>query len=199
MTVAGERAVYVVDDDDAVRDALAMLFRTAGYKVDAYPSAAAFLQVAPLRGPACLVLDIRMPGMSGTALHDELLRRGSRIPIIFVTGHGDVPMAVEAVKKGAFDFVEKPFDEARLLRQVRAALEQEDGRDLDAGKGRERVALLSDRERDVLERVLEAKSSRRIAEELFITVKTVEFHRANIMRKLGVRSAAELFRMFLRG
>ncbi len=191
------RTVYVVDDDDAVRDALAMLFRTAGLRVVALASAAQFLAGAPPAGPACLVLDIRMPEMSGTALHDELLRRGVRIPVIFVTGHGDVPMAVAAVKKGAFDFIEKPFDEEKLLRQVLAALESgPDGRPAGEPEG---LAQLSEREREVLDRVLAAKSSRRIAEELFISVKTVDFHRANIMQKLGVRSAAELFRLCLRG
>lgn len=198
MTVAKDRVVYVVDDDAAVRDALAMLFRTASLKVEAFPSAEAFLQCARVRGPACLVLDIRMPGMTGFALQDELARRGVRLPILFVTGHGDVPMAVQAVKKGAFDFIEKPFDEVRLLEQVRDALERGDQSAADAGGSREWLSQLSDRERDVLDRVLEAKSSRRIAEELFITVKTVEFHRANIMRKAGVRTSAQLFRLCLR-
>jgi FixJ family two-component response regulator len=192
------RLVYVIDDDDAVRDALAMLFRTAGLKVEAYASASEFLQGARVRSPACLVLDIRMPGMSGTALHDELLKRGERVPVIFVTGHGDVPMAVAAVKKGAFDFIEKPFDEGTLLEQVYRALDEDDGRIVAQTGGSQAIELLSERERAVLDRVLAAKSSRRIGEELFITTKTVEFQRANIMRKLGVRSTAELFRRCLR-
>lgn len=199
MTPTPPRVVYVVDDDDAVRDALTMLFRTAGLDVDAYPSARDFLATARPRMPGCLVLDIRMPGMSGTALQDALLERQVHIPIIFVTGHGDVPMAVAAIKKGAYDFVEKPFDESHLLRQVLDAIERgEDPHPRDIGD-RRKLDNLSDREREVLDRVLEAKSSRRIAEELFVTMKTVDFHRANIMRKLGVRSAAELFRLFLAG
>ncbi|MGH7805412.1 MAG: response regulator transcription factor [Candidatus Binatia bacterium] len=192
-----DRVVYVVEDDDAVRDALAMLFRTASLKVEAYPSAEAFLQCVRWRPPACLVLDIRMPGMSGLALQSELVRRGSRLPILFVTGHGDVPMAVDAVQKGAFDFIEKPFDEARLLDRVREALDRSEGAGVQEAPNREWLSLLSDREHEVLERVLEAKSSRRIAEELFISVKTVEFHRANIMRKAGVHTSAELLRLCL--
>jgi FixJ family two-component response regulator len=199
MTSAQDRVVYVVEDDDAVRDALAMLFRTARLKVEAFPTAEAFLQCARLRGSACIVLDIRMPGMSGLALQDELAKRGVRLPILFVTGHGDVSMAVEAVKKGAYDFIEKPFDEARLLEQVHGALELGNQGAVEAVGAREWLAQLSDRERDVLDRVLEAKSSRRIAEELFITVKTVEFHRGNIMRKAGVHTSAELFRLCLKG
>jgi len=197
MSDTTRRLVYVVDDDDAVRDALSMLFRTAGLEVESYPSATVFLESCRPETPSCLVLDIRMPGMPGPVLQDELLQREIRIPIVFVTGHGDVPMAVAAIKKGAYDFVEKPFDEGYLLGQVLAALEQPNTSPAPTIGQREKLRLLSDRERDVLERVLEAKPSRRIAEELFITMKTVDFHRANIMRKLGVRSAAELFRLFL--
>jgi FixJ family two-component response regulator len=188
------RPVCVVDDDDAVRDALGMLLRTAGFEVESYPSAAALLARPQLHTAGCMVLDIRMPGMSGTALHDELIARGCRVPMIFLTGHGDVPMAVAAMKKGAFDFVEKPFDDHFLIGRVREALE-EGG----APRPSEPAAFarLSGREREVLERVLAGKPSRQIAEELFISVKTIEFHRARIMQKLGVRSAAELFRVCL--
>lgn len=192
-----ERTVYVVDDDEAVRDALDMLFRTAGLRVQAFASANAFLEQARPSPPACLVLDIRMPGMSGTALQERLAERGERLPILFITGHGDIPMAVEAMKKGAWDFIEKPFDDHRLLCQVLDALEGRpaSGRPSAATAGR--LAQLSGREREVLERVLAGKPSREIAGELAISVKTVEFHRARIMQKLGVRSAAELFRACL--
>jgi two-component system response regulator DctR len=197
-TVASaERTVFVVDDDEALRDALGMLFRTAGLKVETFPSAAAFLQRQKPAEPACLVLDIRMPGLSGTALQEELINRGVRIPIIFITGHGDIPMAVEAVKKGAYDFIEKPFDDYQLLCQVLNALELAGGRVHGPQGGAERLALLSEREREVLELVLAGKPSRQIATDLFISVKTVEFHRARIMQKLEVRSAAELFRLCL--
>jgi FixJ family two-component response regulator len=145
-----------------------------------------------------VLLDIRMPGMTGTALHEELLRRNIRVPVIFITGHGDIPMAVDAMRKGAFDFIEKPFDDEQLLSQVLAALER-----FDAGEPEKAEAaasldeLLSSRQREVLQRVLDGKPSRQIAEELAISVKTVEFHRARIMQKLGVRTAAELFRRCL--
>jgi FixJ family two-component response regulator len=188
------RVVYVVDDDDAVRNAVRMLFRTADLEVETFSSAAAFLEQADLERRCCVLLDIRMPGMTGAELHDELLQRGVRAPVIFITGHGDIPMAVQAMRKGAFDFIEKPFDDERLLNQVLSALDREPGT-APAGNG---LAALSARQRDVLDRVLEGKPNRQIAEELAISLKTVEFHRARIMQKLGVRSAAELFRRCLR-
>jgi two-component system response regulator DctR len=195
-----DRTVYVVDDDDAVRDSLAMLFRNAGLAVRSFPSAISFLERAAPAAPGCLVLDIRMPGMSGTALQDELLSRGARLPIIFITGHGDIPTAVEAVKKGAYDFIEKPFDDYQLLTQVMSALERSaeiEGGVEPAAPDRGRLALLSEREQEVLQHVLAGKPSRQVADELCISTRTVEFHRARIMQKLGVRSAAELFRLCL--
>jgi two-component system response regulator DctR len=179
------RVVYVVDDDDAVRNAVRLLFRTADLEVETFPSAAAFLERADLERRCCVLLDIRMPGMTGADLHDELLGRGVRAPVIFITGHGDIPMAVEAMKKGAYDFIEKPFDDEQLLSQVLHALEDP------------LLPALSARQRAVLDRVLEGKPNRQIAEELAISLKTVEFHRARIMQKLGVRTAAELFRRCL--
>ena len=191
------RTVYVVDDDDAVRDALSMLFRNAGLAVRAFASAKAFLEHPLPAGPACLVLDIRMPGMSGTALQDELAARAPRLPIIFITGHGNIPTAVEAVKKGAFDFIEKPFDDYQLLSQVMNALEGRGSRAPVPAANREHLALLSEREQEVLKLVLAGKPSRQVARELDISARTVEFHRARIMQKLGVRTAAELFRVCL--
>lgn len=193
--------VYIVDDDHAVRSALRLLFRTAELEVETFSSADAFLEDADLTCRCCVLLDLRMPGMTGAALHNELLRRGVRVPVIFITGHGDIPMAVEAIKKGAFDFIEKPFDDEQLLARVRAALERFD----DLVSAKEDYAavamtletLLSARQREVLRRVLDGKPSREIAEELTISVKTVEFHRARIMHKLGVRTTAELFRRCL--
>jgi two-component system response regulator FixJ len=199
---AGERTVYVVDDDDAVRDALSMLFRTAGLRVETFPSAVAFLQCKKLEAVACLVLDIRMPGLTGLALQEALSERKLRIPIIFITGHGDIPMAVEAVKKGAYDFIEKPFDDYLLLCQVLNALERGSDQvrvDINDTRSVERLAMLTEREREVLDLVLAGKPSRQVAAELHISVKTVEFHRARIMQKLNVRSAAELFRVCLSG
>jgi FixJ family two-component response regulator len=191
--------VYIVDDDNAVRNALKLLFRTAELDVEAFSSADAFLEDADLTQRCCVLLDIRMPGMTGTALHEEMLRRGIRVPVIFITGHGDIPMAVGAMRRGAFDFIEKPFDDEQLLSQVLAALDS-----FEAGEP-EKVEpfaaldeILSLRQKEVLQRVLDGKPSRQIAEELAISVKTVEFHRSRIMQKLGVKTAAELFRRCLR-
>jgi FixJ family two-component response regulator len=189
--------VYIVDDDNAVRSALKLLFRTAQLDVEAFSSADAFLEDADLTQRCCVLLDIRMPGMTGTALHEELRRRSYRVPVIFITGHGDIPMAVDAMRKGAFDFIEKPFDDEQLLSQVRAALESFDAGEADKAEPGASLELLSSRQREVLRRVLDGKPSRQIAEELAISVKTVEFHRARIMQKLGVKTAAELFRRCL--
>ena len=190
-----ERTVYIVDDDEAVRDSLAMLFRASGLAVQTFESGIAFLRYSKIQPRSCLVLDIRMPKLTGIALHDELIARGTRIPIIFITGHGDIPMAVQAVKKGAYDFVEKPYDDYHLLRQVLNAIEESSSAVSIPAEARERLTELSQRERQVLDRVLEGKPSRQIGDELFISVKTVEFHRARIMQKLAVHSAAELFRV----
>ena len=187
--------VYIVDDDHAVRNALKLLFRTADLEVEAFESADAFLEQADLTQRCCVLLDIRMPGMTGAALHEELLRRNVRVPVIFITGHGDIPMAVDAMRKGAFDFIEKPFDDERLLSQVLAALERREPEKIESTPSLD--DLLSLRQREVLQRVLDGKPSRQIAQELDISVKTVEFHRARIMQKLGVKTAAELFRRCL--
>ena len=186
------RVVYVVDDDDAVRNAVRLLFRTADLEVETFPSAAAFLAQADLERRCCLLLDIRMPGMTGSDLHDELRARGVRAPVIFITGHGDIPMAVAAMRKGAYDFIEKPFDDEQLLGQVLNALDE-------FAEAPEPVTLpiLSARQRAVLDRVLAGKPNRQIAGELAISLKTVEFHRARIMQKFAVRTAAELFRRCL--
>jgi two-component system response regulator DctR len=181
-----DRVVYVVDDDDAVRNAVRLLFRTADLEVETFANAASFLEGANLARRCCVLLDIRMSGMTGTDLHDELRARGLRAPVIFITGHGDIPMAVDAMKKGAYDFIEKPFDDEQLLSQVLSALDDY-----------KKDATLSARQQAVLDRVLEGKPNRQIATELGISLKTVEFHRARIMQKLGVRTAAELFRRCL--
>lgn len=202
--MSNEGVVYVVDDDDAVRDALGMLFRAAGLPVEPFASAEDFLECATLKDRSCLVLDIRMPEMTGTVLHEKLIERGVNIPVIFVTGHGDIPMAVDAVKRGAFDFIEKPFDDLELLGRVRKALSRPT-RELPGGQSGSSpappatatIGNLSAREREVLDLVLAGKPSREIAIELFISVKTVDFHRARIMHKLHVRSVAELFRLCL--
>lgn len=198
-----EATVFVVDDDEAVRDALKMLLRAAGQQVETHASAASFLKNYRLNQPGCLVLDIRMPGMSGLALQDELAMRRISVPVIFLTGHADVSIAVRALKQGAFDFIEKPLDSQRLVLAVMNAIrfdtEQRSrslARPVDATPASERLASLSEREREVLELVLQGKQTRAIAEGLSISVKTVEFHRARIREKLGVASLAELFKLF---
>ena len=187
--------VYIVDDDNAVRSALKLLFRTAQLDVEAFSSADAFLEDADLTQRCCVLLDIRMPGMTGTALHEELRRRAYRVPVIFITGHGDIPMAVDAMRKGAFDFIEKPFDDEQLLSQVRAALETFDAGEPERAEPGVPLELLSSRQREVLQRVLDGKPSRQIAEELAISVKTVEFHRAKVMEKMKAASVAELVQL----
>jgi len=193
--MSASRVVYVVDDDDAVRNAVRLLLSTADLEVETFPSAAAFLERADLERRCCVLLDIRMPGMTGTEVHDELRGRGVRAPVIFITGHGDIPMAVEAMRKGAYDFIEKPFDDEQLLSQVLNALDgcQPEFDELPKAS----LPVLSARQRAVLDRVLEGKPNRQIADELEISLKTVEFHRARIMQKFGVRTAAELFRRCL--
>ena len=198
------QTVFVVDDDAAVCDALGMLLRTAGMEVETFRSAASFLKELRAGQTGCLVLDIRMPGMSGLDLQDELHRRKITIPIVFLTGHGDVPMAVRALKKGAVDFIEKPHEAERLVLAVLNALRIDDERRKQTNRHDDlsldlatRLATLSEREREVLDRILEGKQTRQIADELCISVKTVEFHRARIREKLGVTTQAQLFSLFI--
>lgn len=189
--------VYVLEDDEAMRDAMAMLLQSAGLRVHAFASAWQFLDAFAPQGPCCVVLDVRMPEMSGTRVQDELLQRGLQVPVVFVTGHGDIPMAVGTMRKGALDFLEKPFDPARFLKMVLDALERDSLKyDLECARrdAQVRLAALTARERSVLGLVLDGKPNRVIAEVLRISPKTVEFHRAHIMRKLEVDSAAELVR-----
>lgn len=198
--------VFVVDNDEAVRDALAMLLRTVSLAVETYASAPAFLADYRPGRRGCLVLDIRMPGMSGLDLQDELHKRRIALPIIFLTGHGDVPMAVRALKKGALDFIEKPHESERLVLAVLNALRVDAERHRAANRRDDlspdlaaRLAALSEREREVLDRILDAEPTRRIADALHISVKTVEFHRARIRDKLGVATQAQLFALFIAG
>jgi FixJ family two-component response regulator len=198
------QVVYVIDDDEAVRDAIKMLLQVAGLTVETFNSANTFLKDYRPNCINCLILDIRMPGMSGLELQEEFHKRRIRVPIIFLTGHADVPMAVQALKKGAFDFIEKPLDSQRLTLTVMNALRlnadqqnQIDERVKTSESAAERLALLSEREREVLNLILQGKQTRIIATELHISVKTVEFHRSRIREKLGITSLAELFRFFL--
>jgi len=201
MTQVRRQTVYIVDDDEDVRDALSMLMRAAGLHTETFPSARDFLQRLNQRDSGCLILDIRMPGMTGLELQSELHKRRIRIPIVFLTGHGDVPLAVKAMKAGAIDFIQKPLDEHRLVMAVMNALKAnvDQGREAEQSgdvsmNPSDRMASLSRRETDVLEQIVSGKQNREIAEALYISVKTVEFHRANIRQKLGVSSLPDLFR-----
>ncbi|HEX9243453.1 MAG TPA: response regulator [Anaeromyxobacter sp.] len=187
--------VHVVDDDDAIRDALAWLLRSRGLAARTWPSAEAFHAEWSEGMCGCLVLDVRMDGMSGVELFDRLLARASRLPVIFLTGHGDVPLAVGALKKGAFDFVEKPFNDNDLVDRILAALSHDtlQRRRLETeATVAARLAALTPRERQVMERVLAGDYNKTIADALGIAVRTVEVHRARIFEKMGVRSAVEL-------
>jgi two-component system response regulator TtrR len=195
-----ETLVYLVDDDEAVRDSLRWLLEGNGFNVRTYASAEAFLQAFDPAPFACLVLDVRMNGMSGIELHDELLRRGQDLPLIFMTGHGDVPMAVARMKLGAVDFLEKPFDDQQLCRSVAVALEQAVERRTEFTQRERNQTLLSrltPRERQVLDLIASGRLNKQIADDLSISIKTVEAHRANIMDKFEVRTMADLMRKFL--
>lgn len=206
MTPVQRQTVFIVDDDEDVRDALSMLMRAAGLHTETFAAARDFLQRLNPRDSGCLILDIRMPGMTGLELQSELHKRRSRLPIVFLTGHGDVPLAVKAMKAGAVDFIQKPLDEHRLVMAVMNALKTHAGQGMEADQSGEasmnqsdRLASLSRRETDVLEQVISGKQNREIAEALYISIKTVEFHRANIRQKLGVSNLPDLFRfMFVK-
>jgi two-component system response regulator DctR len=188
----------VVDDDGAIRDALSFLLGSRGLGTRTWPSAEAYLAGRPSDEPGCLVLDIRMEGMSGIELFEALRRAGSTLPVIFLTGHGDVPLAVAALKKGAFDFVEKPFNDNQLVDLVIEALRLDEARRseraAEAGIAA-RLTRLTEREREVMEGVLQGRPNKAIADALGLAVRTVEVHRARVFEKMGVRSAVELSRI----
>jgi len=190
-----EQIIYLVDDDEALRDSLAWLLESQGFKVAAFASAEDFLKAWRPEFNGCLLLDVRMPGMSGLELHERLRAQYSTLPIIFITGHGDVPMAVAALKKGAVDFIEKPFNGTELLRLVSQCLvtEQEHRarRRQDAEVSR-RLDQLTQREREVLDLIIAGKLNKQIADVLGISIKTVEVHRARVMEKMAAQSLAEL-------
>ncbi len=192
---AVEPSVHVVDDDPAVRDGLAWLFSARGLPVTVWDSGEGFLDGAGAAARGCVLLDVRMGGMSGLEVLDRLEEQGAVVPVIVLTGHGDVPVAVHALKTGAIDFVEKPFDAEDLVARVIAALALEVRRHEAASATRtleRRLATLSPREREVMDLMLEGKLNKQIADELTIAMRTVEVHRARILEKFGVRSAVEL-------
>jgi two-component system response regulator TtrR len=192
-------SVYVVDDDDALCDSLRWLLESAGYRVSTHRNAECFLRAYKPGFAVCLVLDVRMPGLSGLELQQELIRRGAALPIVFVTGHGDVPMAVEAVKNGAFHFLEKPFKDEQLLRLIDSAARQAIPAAAQAQRlcAAARLATLTQREREVMDLVVQGRKNKQIADDLRISIKTVEAHRARAMEKMDVSSVAELVRATL--
>lgn len=186
---------HLVDDDDAIRDAMAWLLRSRGVASQAWGSAEDFLAAYRDDMRGCLVLDIRMTGMSGPELFDRLLELGCRMPTIFLTGHGNVPQAVNSIKKGAFDFIEKPFNDNDLADRVLDAFRIDAERSTEAASAATiegRLDLLTTREREVMERILAGKFNKVIADELSIAMRTVEVHRSRVFEKMGVRSAVEL-------
>jgi FixJ family two-component response regulator len=194
--------VFVVDDDEAVRDSLQWLLEGKDYRVKCYDSAESFLARFDSREVACLICDIRMDGMSGLELQDKLIERKSPLPVAFITGHGDVPMAVQTMKKGATDFIEKPFKEEALVTLVERMLEQARGAFATHQEAASRDALLSrltTREAQVLERIVAGRLNKQIADDLGISIKTVEAHRANIMEKLSANTVADLLKIALGG
>ena len=192
--------VYVVDDDDAVRDSLHWLLEASRYRVVGYDSAEKFLADYDPAAIAVAILDVRMPGMSGLELQEALLARKATLPIIFITGHGDVPMAVTTMKKGAVDFIEKPFDQAALKALVERMLAEARARASEVERQRLGEALLgrlTPREQQVLERIVAGRLNKQIADDLGISIKTVEAHRANIMEKLNANTVADLLKIAL--
>ncbi len=192
--------VYVVDDDEAVRDSLQWLLEGKDYRVRCFESAESFLSRYDAREVACLIVDIRMGGMTGLELQSRLIEAHSPLPIVFITGHGDVPMAVDTMKKGAMDFIQKPFNEDQLLALVERMLDQAKDSFAEHQSAASRgvlMARLTLREAQVLERIVAGRLNKQIADDLGISIKTVEAHRANIMEKLNANTVADLLKIAL--
>lgn len=196
--MATEPVVHIIDDDEAARDSLSFLIDCAGIRVRTYPSAIAFLAAVPGMEHGCIVTDVRMPEMSGVELIERLKAIGVTDPVIVITGHADVPMAIQAMKAGVADFLEKPFSDDAILEAIRAALARHhDQSEAEAERARirERLAILSPRERDVLRGLAQGHANKVIAYDLAISARTVEVYRANLMTKMQARSLSELVRM----
>lgn len=197
-TALAKATVFVVDDDQAMRNSLKWLIESVGVPVESFASADEFLARYEAGRPGCLVLDVRMPGMSGLELQEHLSSRNTRVPAVIITGHGDVPMAVRAMKAGAVDFIEKPFNDEALLDAIRRALAFEERQRSEQYEHREiqaRIDHLTPREREVMEMVTEGRSNKEIANALGVSAKTIEAHRARVMEKMQAGSLAELVRM----
>lgn len=193
-----EQTVHVVDDDDAVRESLAYLLTSAKIKVQTHDSAVAFLEALPTLSPGCVITDVRMPGLSGMDLLKQLREMAHPVPVIIITGHGDVPLAVEAMKIGAMEFLEKPFDDEVLIESVRSALnnrETAEKHDAQRAELLDRLATLSHRERQVLEGLVAGNPNKTIAFDLSISPRTVEIYRAHVMTKMKAASLSDLVRM----
>jgi FixJ family two-component response regulator len=193
-----EPTVYIVDDDPDIRDSLRWLMMTVGLKAEVYPSATAFLEQFAPAGPGCLIFDVRMPGTSGLDLYEHLAAKGEGMPVIFITAFADVAMAVRAMKSGAVEFVEKPFNRQMLLDRVQRAIRDDTDRRqrlADHEAIQQRFAALTDKEREVLALVLEGEPNKAISAALEITLRAVEMRRSSLMAKLGARSLAELIRL----
>ena len=193
-----ESTVFVVDDDLSVRNSTERLLRLSGFKVQTFGSAKEFLQYPRPEGPACLVLDVHLPGLSGLDLQHELSQSGNTLPIIFITGRGDIPMTVRAMKAGAVEFLTKPFKNRALLEAIQSAIQRErvahEAR-LETTQLRERYEQLTPREHEVMAMVVAGQLNKQVAGNLDTTERTIKFHRANIMQKMGAESLAELVRM----
>ncbi|MGD2012171.1 MAG: response regulator transcription factor [Desulfobacterales bacterium] len=197
MTPA-DATVFVIDDDTSVRTALKRLIQSLGFKVETFDSAQAFLKHDPHDGPACLVLDVRMPGMSGIELQQKLTKAGLGIPIIFITGHGNIPMSVQAMKAGAVDFIEKPFEDQKLIDAINLAIEKNEKFRTELAEIKalqRRIDSLTPREHEVFILVVSGMLNKQIAFELGMSEKTVKVHRARVMDKMKAKSLAELVRM----
>ena len=198
--VATRRVVDVIDDDEGLRESLAFLLRSAALEVRSFESAKAFLQALPDAAPSCVITDVRMPDISGIELLRRLKELKIGVPVIVITGHGDIALAVEAMKMGAADFFEKPFDDDLLFASVRAALRQQADqtkRGAERAEIEHRIATLSSREKDVLAGLIEGRANKQIAFELGISPRTVEIYRANLMNKMQANSLSDLVRMAL--
>ncbi|MCG8691421.1 MAG: response regulator transcription factor [Minwuiales bacterium] len=195
-----DATIFVVDDDDAVRESMQALLESVGYRVEVFGRGREFLDAYATPRPGCLLLDVRMPDLSGLEIQQQLRAGPDRLPIIIITGHGDVPMAVTAMKAGAFDFIEKPFNEDVLLETIKRALALIDEKRIDDASiedSANRIAGLTPREREVLDQLLIGRQNKAIAAELGISPRTVEIHRARVMQKMQANSLSHLIRMAL--
>jgi len=193
-----KRLIHLVDDDEAIRRSASFMLRTAGLVVKTYASAKELLEAADSLEPGCILLDVRMPGMDGLELQGVLTERKVRLPVVVMTGHGDVSTAVQAMKAGAVDFIEKPFEKATVLAALEqgfAQLDRSGGRSARADEARARLAVLTPREREVLDGLVKGHPNKTIAYDLAISPRTVEIHRANAMTKLGVANLSEALRI----